>query len=1200
MNPTIFTFGDPGLVQEALLALATIFNQSQWWDPASGFGLGGNFLAAALIGLLGIALAAINTQKLRIDYLLTAFILFGITFGVKTDVNIEDVQTGSVAIVSDVPVGVAFVAAAASGAAYDLTQTLSTALQRPGSTTTTLTATGFLQPLRTLLALRGLDTSAQDALLHQSMLDYYRYCVGTTLLQPGNTFVMSEFVSAANPVAYLFDTSRVENWATINYTTADPQGVATTCHAAATDIRARFNQLVTAGVGPVDYLRQKVGADRFNTDFERPDIETAVDVLTRNGATASDWMAAQFLRNLHSEGEAARTMQFNSSQAQHAATLTQAMEEQRSEAAGTGSVFLQMMFPLMTFFQMLFFVLAPLIAFMMIAAPVASLRTLGLYLLLGVWAYSWLPVAAVINHYIQIATQNDLVWGGGLYTSLSGVDPFYDLLATKLTIGANALAATPVIMATLLTGSAMGIANLAGRLSSGGRVDTGITSPGLLSNGPLVSRAPMVTASGGLRAAAGASFLGVPESVIANSGGGSYGVSLQSSVTGASQRVETASQELMSARSSVASAGADIARSASRDESVSASVESAVQRAAAATYATSKGAADRTGITAEDAKSIWGQGSIGGGAFPLGAGVRAGREVGIAASKSAVDEFKASTQDQFNARLAQELEKETGLNASLVARFSEGVQKSLTAGTKLAEATQQSDSAQQMRSSAQQVGADLSWKNAEVAQDLARLNPGAARDATSESMRIRSYLANNGGQDAAAAFDREMARERQAVRGLGLDGGGLPPFVGETVAALRAVQNLADDFPAAVGALGATLQRSGRAVPTMDAQRMDMAGVGAKAEGTGFRDEVRAGMARDGAAVEDASRAAKSKADGIAATVQSGIDNTNVARAGEENAEMARAEQASALARGQESVRNVAEARQQARDAMADPLRKAVDVVADTPGFLGSFDPEAIAAIPADQSAEAAKQANAVVSKLDGDVLGRGPSQGAPSEVFKGLSGLGLDYRTATVGAFLAADRREPGAAEWGLYGGALGGAAGWGADQTPGAAAARSAMATGAATTGQRMLGALRLSGVGAVLGGLAGGITYRELQQDDAEAIRGGLRSQFVDGIRAQYGDAKAEQVRGALSTLGTRPGASLVDEVGAIVQGQTPPDYLEAGRSVGGGTSGGGPGPNAPSSSVGVSESERYLNLGMQDAVSRTTMGPGEGSSDLGSKR
>jgi len=42
-----------------------IFNSADWFNAGNGFGMGGNLLAAALIGLIGILIAGINTQSMR-------------------------------------------------------------------------------------------------------------------------------------------------------------------------------------------------------------------------------------------------------------------------------------------------------------------------------------------------------------------------------------------------------------------------------------------------------------------------------------------------------------------------------------------------------------------------------------------------------------------------------------------------------------------------------------------------------------------------------------------------------------------------------------------------------------------------------------------------------------------------------------------------------------------------------------------------------------------------------------------------------------------------------------------------------------------------------------------------------------------------------------------------------------------------------
>jgi hypothetical protein len=101
-------------------------------------------------------------------------------------------------------------------------------------------------------------------------------------------------------------------------------------------------------------------------------------------------MANQMLANLHNAGEAWRVAEYGRT-SRVRRDAHEAMESQRVEVATEGSIFLQMMFPLMGFFQFLFFALPPLIVLVMLAAPAAAARILGFYLLFGVWAYSWVP-----------------------------------------------------------------------------------------------------------------------------------------------------------------------------------------------------------------------------------------------------------------------------------------------------------------------------------------------------------------------------------------------------------------------------------------------------------------------------------------------------------------------------------------------------------------------------------------------------------------------------------------------------------------------------------------------------------------------------------------------------------------------------------------------------------------------------------------
>lgn len=495
---TIYTFGDPELLREVLLALATIFSLVEWSDPGSALGLGGNMLAVALIGLLAVGIAGLTSQQVRVDYLLISLILFGVMFATKVDVNVEDIQTGESAVVADIPVGIASVAAAASSAARSLTETTSLALQRPGSTTSVITQGGFLDPLKILLALRYQSISALDENAHKSLLEYYKICVGRTMeLAPGQ-FDMDEYLTVQDPMTYLFGPAplRVVNFSTTYYNDVNPGGIAQSCHVTAGLLRADIEGLAGGGNDALEasFVRS-MGTENYNTAYDLGDIDTATTIVTRAGITGQELMSRLFLRNFHNTGEAWRLSEYGTNQALYVATMTDAFEGQRTNAATEGTVFLQFMIPLMSFFQFLFFSLAPFVALVMIASPFSSAKVLGLYLLFGVWSYSWMPIAAIINHYMEISLQNmfEFAGTGALgtgYTALAGFDDLYNQIGTKMAIGSNALASVPIITASILSGSVFGISSGLSKLSQAGnaaKTNTGLAAPSIAQGSPVAS-----------------------------------------------------------------------------------------------------------------------------------------------------------------------------------------------------------------------------------------------------------------------------------------------------------------------------------------------------------------------------------------------------------------------------------------------------------------------------------------------------------------------------------------------------------------------------------------------------------------------------------------------------------------------------------------------------------------------------------------
>lgn len=476
----IFTLGDVELVREALFALATFFN-SVGWSSASGFGMGPNFLFAALVGLIAILIQGITEQSFRVHYLLMVFILFGVFFGVKVDVNLEDYQTGEIAIVDDVPIGVAFIASTSSNVAMALTEDISLAIQRPGVSTSLLSNGGFLSPIRALLALKELQLGAVDPWLHQSIMNYYATCVDASI--NAGTFILKDYEQSVDPGAYLFNDTFVGNWATQYWDAANPGGVATGCQTVNDILLARLDTVSTSSFAGMQMeVRSKYGPLETGIPIGSGDIDSYVDSIFQGSVLSLQFTKSLFLHNLHNEGNAYRIATYGSTESIYVAEMTDAFNGDQANAAIQGTTYLQTMFPTMVFMQFLFFMTAPLVVIVMMCYPQGAMRLLGGYLTFGVWSYSWMPIAAVINHYTEISLMNDL-FAAGLgavgtgWTAIDNFGDFYNIAATHVGIGSKALAATPMITGAILTGAFFTVSKMSGSMTSTSSANTSMVSP---------------------------------------------------------------------------------------------------------------------------------------------------------------------------------------------------------------------------------------------------------------------------------------------------------------------------------------------------------------------------------------------------------------------------------------------------------------------------------------------------------------------------------------------------------------------------------------------------------------------------------------------------------------------------------------------------------------------------------------------------
>lgn len=129
-------------------------------------------------------------------------------------------------------------------------------------------------------------------------------------------------------------------------------------------------------------------ADQYVLAYEQmmPALQTA-------GIEAASFMADLMFSQLTNStmhcGEYANETDFRNC----VSTMVSANEQTRVQNAAAGTGFAKIMLTAMNLFLFLFYTLTPVISIVMLAAGLTGIGIAGKFLLFGVWAHSWLPVA---------------------------------------------------------------------------------------------------------------------------------------------------------------------------------------------------------------------------------------------------------------------------------------------------------------------------------------------------------------------------------------------------------------------------------------------------------------------------------------------------------------------------------------------------------------------------------------------------------------------------------------------------------------------------------------------------------------------------------------------------------------------------------------------------------------------------------------
>lgn len=470
----IYSIGDAAFLTQILNAVAALTGT-------------GNFRQLVAVGLVvGIMLGMFQgmvSNTLDFGRLFIAMLIYLLAFGTSVSVSVEDAYTGSVRVVDNVPIGPAAVGAAMSNVGYGVTRLMEQAFSTPA-----MTGQGFADALQTLAGVRKV-TLSRAALgaanvpepgtdVESSLVHYVADCVLADVDTQRRT--LDEVLSAPT-LSTALASSNVA-FTTVFYEGGVPQTLR--CDQA----WARIGTLLSSSFLPAlkETLQARFGlAHRADVDAK---LQQAVDALAGAGRDAQDYVLMSAALGWLEKGIV--LTHENRLQWAAATSVAQAIAQRNAQWAAEQALFMNIVRPMMTFFEGFIYAIAPLMGFAVALGPTGISLT-GKWLLFALWTQLWLPVLAVTNLYLMMAAGRDL----DALSSVARLEPFsfYGLMQLDLILqdwlatGGMLAAATPAIALMLIYGSAVTATHLAGRLRGSDHIDEKSLSPAVSTTAPSLS-----------------------------------------------------------------------------------------------------------------------------------------------------------------------------------------------------------------------------------------------------------------------------------------------------------------------------------------------------------------------------------------------------------------------------------------------------------------------------------------------------------------------------------------------------------------------------------------------------------------------------------------------------------------------------------------------------------------------------------------
>ena len=193
-----------------------------------------------------------------------------------------------------------------------------------------------------------------------------------------------------------------------------------------------------------------------NEPYRFDNYEQAFTGLVKGGSTQAKDFVLLTLFSPHINGAMYCASQY-ATEADMARCMpfTAASEQWKEDAAAGGSFFSKVMIHGMNIMIFLFYALTPIMALVLVILGMQGVKAVGSFALFGMSTQMWLPVAAIVNYFIQLQIGNSVDSAGGseFFLNVYNAPQFYDQLSTKVALAGDVLGSVPLICMGIFTGS---------------------------------------------------------------------------------------------------------------------------------------------------------------------------------------------------------------------------------------------------------------------------------------------------------------------------------------------------------------------------------------------------------------------------------------------------------------------------------------------------------------------------------------------------------------------------------------------------------------------------------------------------------------------------------------------------------------------------------------------------------------------------